>query len=223
METPTTFTPTVHIVLPKKKEEFQTNILEIAMHQKGIKTNIQLMDQKEVKQSNNNLELFIGIWKPFKPFAQQYEEYGIHIGYSGQRAWVCDTTSVSTEDLQTFKDELSGMIESLNKQIGLNLDKDQAPRTGLDVITDALCNTLNSLNPGLHLLNAIGSIWDEDDKGNSYGKSYLERFKKNTVEMFTTKSINSAAKYLFGNLLFIQRYLDEYLKENSIQFVKKDQ
>ena len=220
METPTTFTPTVHIVLPKKKDEFQTNIMEIAMHQKGIKTNIQLMDQKEVKQSNNNLELFVGIWKPFKPFAQQYDKYGIHIGYSGQRAWVyCDTTSVSTEDLQTFKDELSGMIESLNKQIGLNLNKDQDPRTGLDVITDALCNTLNSLNPGLHILNALGSLWDDDDKG----ESYIERFKKNTVEMFTTKSINLTAKYLFGNLMFILFFLEDYLKENSIQLVQKDQ
>lgn len=220
METPTMFTPTVHIVLPKKKEEFQTNILEIAMHQKGIKTNIQLMDQKEVKQSNNNLELFVGVWKPFKPFAQQYEKYGIHIGYSGQRAWVyCDTTSVSKENLQAFRDELSSMIESLNKQIGLNLNKDQEPQNGYNVVFDTLVNALNSLNPGLHFLNALESLWDDDDKG----KSFLERFKKNTVEMFTTKSINSTAKYLFGNLLFVQSYLDEYLKENSIQFVKKDQ
>ena len=219
MET-TTFVPTIHIVLPKKKNEFQTNIMEIAMHQKGIKTNIQRIVQKEVKQSNNNLELFVGIWNPFKPFVQLYDKYGIHIGYSGQRAWVyCDTSYVSTKDLQTFKDELSGMVESLNRQIGLNINKDQDTQTGLDMIKDAIDNALLALNPGVHLVNALISLSkDDDDKG----KSYLERFKKNTVEMFQ-KRINSSVKYLFGNLLFIQSYLDDYLKENSIQYVKKDQ
>ena len=221
METSASFVPTIHIVLPKMKEEFQANILEIAMHQKGIKTNIQLQDQKEVKQSNNNLELFVGVWKPFKPFAQKYDKYGIHIGYSGQRAWVyCEGTSVSTKDLETFKGELSGLIESLNKRIGLNLNKDQEARTGLNMVTDAVFNTLNTFNPGLHLLNALVSLFDDDDSKKS---SFLERFKVNTVEMFTTKTINVTVKYLFGNLVFIQNYLDDYLKENSIQLVQKNQ
>ena len=154
------------------------------------------------------------------PLSSNMKSMEFIIGNSGQRAWVyCDTTTVSTEELQAFKDELSGIIESLNKQIGLNLNQDQDPQTVLDVISDALINSLNSLNPGLHLINALTSLWDDDDSG----KSFIERFKKNTVEMFTTKSINSTAKYLFGNLLFIQSYLDEYLKENSIRFVKKDQ
>ena len=93
MEPNATIVPTIHIIPLKDKEEYQCHILEISLHKKGIKTNIQLPNQKDVKHSNNNLELFLGTWKPFKLFAQKYDKYGIHIGFSGQKAWVyCDSS-----------------------------------------------------------------------------------------------------------------------------------
>ena len=214
MEPNATIVPTIHIIPLKDKEEYQCHILEISLHKKGIKTNIQLPNQKDVKHSNNNLELFLGTWKPFKLFAQKYDKYGIHIGFSGQKAWVyCGPELLDRKDMQSFQKDLVDIIEYLNKKFNLGLKKEQQLNTPGEQFSDAILSALNIINPALLFINAVISI---ESDGDNDKKSYWERLKDNTVDSVSTRTVNSSAKYLFGNLIFIRDVLDDYLKENSI-------
>ncbi len=125
-------------------------------------------------------------------FDDVYSNFGIQIGYNGKSAWIkCDDANMDKEKNYEFSKLLEEYckrfkLEKLYKEDYLSYEKSN--------IGTSVGEFLGSYGGGImgyYLGGYLGSIYDEASK-----KSFVLKYK-----------------YLLGELIFYDKYLDNYLKE----------